>query len=423
MLASIYIIWYSIYEMFYIEILISAMKAIFTLLNILIFFILAIPLGIYFFYADFFLEQEISIQYYILWSILLLEFFSILSLVYIFYSEPIKELKFLIQKFYVWELKWKEVNIQKWYNKDINYIVTFFLKTLWTLRNIRDEFFHGKEIRWEVEIGKEIQWKMLSKKLIDIPSLNVVAKSKAAWEIGGDSYDIIQQWNNYYIYVWDATGHWVGAGFIMIMVNALISGFTKLFTSGSQILAHTNEILKPRVKANLLMSLLLIRWDEEGKKLFMTWAWHEYLMVYKHKKKKCFRIKSGGIALGMIKNIHNLIKEQEIKFEHHDILVLYSDGITEAINQPKKNGNEEKFLEDRLEEAINQAPNIQWEDYKSAKTVFNNITIELSKFMWYKHIQLDDITLTTVEYKSSDYDSEKDIPDEIPKELITEWKW
>jgi hypothetical protein len=56
----------------------------------------------------------------------------------------------------------------------------------------------------------------------------------------------------------------------MIMVNALISGFAKLFISGAQIIGYTNEILKPRVKANLLMSLLLIRWDEKKKNLFMT---------------------------------------------------------------------------------------------------------------------------------------------------------
>jgi serine phosphatase RsbU (regulator of sigma subunit) len=45
----------------------------------------------------------------------------------------------------------------------------------------------------------------------------------------------------------------------------------------------------------------------------------------------------------MIKDISKLLKEQEIKFEINDILVLYSDGITEAINQGKKDGNEQRF--------------------------------------------------------------------------------
>jgi hypothetical protein len=56
----------------------------------------------------------------------------------------------------------------------------------------------------------------------------------------------------------------------MIMVNTLIGAFSKIFISGAQIIANTNEILKPRVKANLLMSLLMVRWDEKNKKMFMT---------------------------------------------------------------------------------------------------------------------------------------------------------
>jgi hypothetical protein len=56
----------------------------------------------------------------------------------------------------------------------------------------------------------------------------------------------------------------------MMMVNALISGFTKNYTSGSQILIEVNRILKPRVKANLLMTMLLVRWNELEKRFFMT---------------------------------------------------------------------------------------------------------------------------------------------------------
>ncbi|MDQ7009749.1 MAG: PP2C family protein-serine/threonine phosphatase [Candidatus Gracilibacteria bacterium] len=393
------------------------------LFNILIFIVFASNIVLAYFFDTLFLEQEKITQLQVLSIILLIDVIIVLLLVKIFYNDPISELKYLIQKFYIGELKGKDINIKKSLNPNINYIVIFFGKTLDTLKNIKDEFLHGKEIKGEVSIGKEIQEKMLLKKDIKVPSLNIVAKSKPAGEIGGDSYDIIKQGENYYIYVGDATGHGVGAGFIMIMVNTLISAFAKIYTSGAQILANTNEVLKPRVKANLLMSLLLLRWNEDTKKIYMTGAGHEYLMIYKHKQKKCFRIKSGGVALGMIKNIHKLIKEQQVSFEPNDIIVLYSDGITEAINKPKRDGNEIMFGEDRLQEVIQNSPNISGKDYKSARTVFNNITIKLSQYMGYNPLQLDDITLATIEYKADDYNSEEDIPLEIPKDLITQWKW
>jgi serine phosphatase RsbU (regulator of sigma subunit) len=45
----------------------------------------------------------------------------------------------------------------------------------------------------------------------------------------------------------------------------------------------------------------------------------------------------------MTKNVHKILKEQEIKFEKNDIVVLYTDGITESLNRRQKDGNEVMF--------------------------------------------------------------------------------
>jgi hypothetical protein len=62
----------------------------------------------------------------------------------------------------------------------------------------------------------------------------------------------------------------VASGFVMMMVNALISAFSKLMINSALILAGANEILKPRIKSNMLMTLLMIRWDESTKKMYMS---------------------------------------------------------------------------------------------------------------------------------------------------------
>lgn len=399
------------------------MKWFYTLFQLIVLIILVSNPIMYFYYGNYFSTLDIITQLKILVFIIIIQFLIIIIIVNKFYHSPIVKLEYLIKSFYVWKLKDSKIEFKKTINPHLNYALNFFSRTLNTLKNIKDEFIHGKEIRSEVDLGKEIQWKMLTKKLIEIPELEVIVKSKPAWEIGWDSYDIIKESDNYYIYVWDATGHWVWAWFIMIMVNALISWFTKVYKSWANILSKTNEILKPRVKANLLMSLLLVRWDSKEKRLFMTGAGHEYLIIYKHKQGKTFRIKSGWVALWMIKDISKLLKEQEIKFEENDIIVLYSDWITEAINKSKKDWTEEMFLESRLEKSINNAPNVNNTDYKSARSVFNNITIDLSKFMWYKHVQLDDVTLAVIHYKWTDYEKNNDFPEKISNDFITEWNW
>lgn len=360
--------------------------------------------------------------YYLYW-VLFLEALVVIMLIQRLYIAPIKILNEHINDFITGKNKTEKIKIKTNYsNPNIKRVVKFFDVILNSLKNIKDEFLSGKSIKSEVQLATELQEKLLHKKLVKVPSLDIVAKSKPAWEIGWDSYDIIKQWDNFYIYVWDATWHWVWAGFVMVMVNALISWFSKVFKSGAHILAYTNEILKPRIKSNILMSLLMVRWNEKEKRLFMTWAWHEYLMIYKYSQKKCFMVKSWGLALWMTKNVHRILKEQEIKFEPNDIIVLYSDWITEAINQPTKDGSEIMYWEPRLVKTIEESPSIPWTDIKTAQSVFNNITIDFSRFWGYKNIQLDDITLVVAHYRW-DKVIEDDFDKEISDDFITEWKW
>lgn len=371
----------------------------------------------------FWFERDIIISTTEFSLLMLVNSFFVVWVINKFYEWPIGVLKKNIQLFVVWELKDDNIFFKESINPRLNYVGAFFGRALKTLRSIHDEFMHGKDIKSEVNLASELQWKLLKKKLLEVPSLNIVASSTPAWEVWGDSYDIIKQWDNYYIYVWDATGHGVGAGFVMVMVNALIAWFSKIYTSWADILSNTNDILKPRIKSNILMSMLLVRWNEEEKRVFMTWAWHEYLLIYKNKSQKCHMIKSGWLALWMTKNIHKLLKEREIQFEENDIIVLYSDGITESINRPRKDGLEEMFWENKLVQAIERAPNMKSKTHKSAISVFNNITIELSKHMWYKYAQLDDITLTVIHYKDRYYQRNDDFGTKIPEEFITEWTW
>lgn len=125
----------------------------------------------------------------------------------------------------------------------------------------------------------------------------------------------------------------------------------------------------------------------------------------------------------MAKNIHKILKEQEISFEQNDVIVLYSDGITEAINKPTKDGSESMFGENMLIRAIEDAPNIGIAQIKTARSIFKNISISLSKFMGYKHVQLDDITLATIQYISPEYNKDEDCSIETEDDFITEWKW
>jgi phosphoserine phosphatase RsbU/P len=140
----------------------------------------------------------------------------------------------------------------------------------------------------------------------------------------------------------------------MMVVNALISGFSKMVENSALILSKTNEILKPRVKSNMLMTLLMVRWNEDTRKLYMSGAGHEYLLVYKKAQNRVYALKSGGVALGMMRDISKLLKEVQISFEPGDCIILYTDGITEARNGPRE--SDMMFGIERLKSIIESAP-------------------------------------------------------------------
>lgn len=175
----------------------------------------------------------------------------------------------------------------------MNHVISFFSKSLQILKVFKQELRDGRKLRSEVEIASEIQKHVMEYGDTVIPSLEIALATVPASEVGGDSLDIIAgKDGNFYIYVGDVTGHGVPSGFVMMMVNALVSAFVSSEQSSARVLSETNRILKPRIKQNMMMTCVMLRWNETEKKLYYTGAGHEYLLVYKAGANKVFKIKS-----------------------------------------------------------------------------------------------------------------------------------
>jgi serine phosphatase RsbU (regulator of sigma subunit) len=336
-------------------------------------------------------------------------------IVYKAYVKPVQNLNRNISRFMTGIDDEIDLEPNSW-SQGMNNVISFFIKSLQILRVFKQELRDGRKLRSEVEIASEIQKNVLANEEIIVPSLEIAIASSPASEVGGDSLDIIRgKSDNYYMYVGDVTGHGVPSGFVMMMVNALVSAFVVSEVSSAKVLAETNRILKPRIKQNMMMSSVMLRWNEAEKALYYTGAGHEFILVYSKKDNKVFKIKSGWVALGMMRDASKLYKEQQIRFNIDDIIILYSDGITEARYMSDQNWL--LFGIDRIVEAIMKTAE------KTADNIFRQITIDLSAYMGYKHKQYDDITLFVARYKGGEGINITNIPDEINPKNITEWNW
>ncbi len=230
-----------------------------------------------------------------------------------------------------------QIQANSW-STGMNSVITFFIKSLQILKVFKQELRDGRKLRSEVDIASEIQAQTLNQDNTIVPGLTIAMATTPASAVGGDSLDIIAgRDNNHYIYIGDVTGHGVPSGFVMMMVNALISAFSISEFNGASILAKTNAILKPRIKQNMMMTAVMLRWDATAQKMYYTGAGHEFTLVYKLKENKIYKLKSGGVALGMVKDSSKILKEQRISFDPGDLIILYTDGISEARYRSEQN--------------------------------------------------------------------------------------
>lgn len=272
---------------------------------------------------------------------------------------------------------------------EIGVISHFFNKVTEGFGQVSIDLKDRDRMHGELSIAAELQREILPLKNPNLPGLQIVAKNKAATEVGGDSFDMITSKNKTYIYIGDVTGHGVAAGLIMTMVNSLIKVFGDVYDTTYDIVVNTNRYIKKHVKKSMFMTMVMFCWDSDKKKMTYVGAGHEHILLYKAASGECQGILSGGIALGMVPDNSKLVKEKQIDLEEGDFIVLYSDGIIEA-----KNEAGEMFGLERLKSVVRE-----YASQYSADGVSYHVAKDVSEYVK-NHVQEDDMTLIVMKRDS-----------------------
>jgi len=272
----------------------------------------------------------------------------------------------------------------------------FFNEMTLQIETIAKDINKAERLSGEIGLAAKIQTDVIPKSSVPVQGLETVARTKSAAEMGGDSFDIIPGNDQTFFYVGDVTGHGVPAGIIMMMVNILIRAFAPLYRKSDDILKKVNAILQPRIANNMFMTLVMLRWVHNDQKMYFTGCGHEYILHYDDSTGKCNVIKSGGIALGMIPDIEKLTAEKEIDFREGDAIVLYTDGITEAIGR-----NGEMYGLERIAAVVEK-----YGKRATADSIFENITEDFSDYVGRYAEQNDDITLIVIKNRGHLYKQE-----------------
>ena len=242
---------------------------------------------------------------------------------------------------------------------------------------------YKERIAKELEVAAKMQKQILPDKLPQIVGLDLAASVIPAAEIGGDCYDFIQvDPQTHLFYISDVTGHGVPSGIVVSIANALIYSYANT-SSLRDILINANRVLREKTAQNMFMTLLMLRYHE-GELNYVS-AGHPEMLHYHGIDKKVSVEKGGGIALGMVPDISKMLVESSVNFQIGDCIVLYSDGIPEALST-----HGEQYGLQRLKRALNDQGELN-----SAEAIKNSLLADVKQFMA-DATQMDDITIVVV---------------------------
>ncbi len=253
---------------------------------------------------------------------------------------------------------------------------------------LRDE---SMRLQAEVNIAKKIQTMVLPSveeiELVD--SLEIACMMIPADEVGGDYYDIIKIDDTVTIGIGDVTGHGLSSGIIMLMAQTVIRTLAEMKVHDPQTLMNVvNRVLYAnikRIKEDRNMTLALLTY-KDGR--FVVTGQHESVIVLrKTGAVEILDTMDLGFYVGLMPDISDKISQLEIVLEPGDLMVLYSDGITEAENVKKV-----QFGQDKICSTMQKYQNLP-----AAKIVSKSMK-ELFNYMGDSLIQ-DDISLVVIKQK------------------------
>lgn len=248
-----------------------------------------------------------------------------------------------------------------------------------------------EQLKNELQIAHKVQQSLLPHHFPDNLYFDISAMSESAKEVGGDYYDFYTlDKNNYAVVIGDVSGKGTSAVFHMAEMKGI---FQTLIPNGlypKEFLMQVNTAVSRCFEKNLFITLsyFLIRCYQH--KINFSRAGHCPLLYYKANEKKAVYIKEGGIGIGIVrdKSFIEHVHVSEIRFYSNDVMVLYTDGLTDA--RQKDTGKEYGY--ERLKQQLEMNVHL------TALEIKNNIIKDLRDFVQ-DAPTIDDLTLLVIKFK------------------------
>ncbi len=247
----------------------------------------------------------------------------------------------------------------------------------------------------EMELARKIQISLLPDlKQYRHPDFTIAADMLPADLVGGDFYDIaFDKSNKLWFAIGDVSGHGVTSGLIMMMAQTV---FTTILNNHNytpeEVVARINKILyknvNTRLKERHFMTFTALKYIGHGN--FLYAGAHLTMLLFRKSTGTVEFIRTTGVYLNFKEDISRATQNARFSLDAGDILVIYTDGLTEAENQQGKMLDLDGFV-NIVEKHIDETPVI----------MKDRIIADVTR--WCNNRLVDDMTLVIVKRKGDSY--------------------
>jgi sigma-B regulation protein RsbU (phosphoserine phosphatase) len=204
----------------------------------------------------------------------------------------------------------------------------------------------SERVHKELQIAGEIQQRLLPKEIVQIPHYEIAAVAQPCATVGGDFYDVISLGNSRYAFVMaDVTGKGVPAALLVSTLHASLRAYINTNTDLADLTAKLNSLVFQNSPTERFITFFIMILDCEAHTLTYVNAGHNFPYLFHPQTGEIHELQASGLPLGMIDNVK--YESGQMSLSRDDVLTLYTDGVTEAMDKVH-----EQYSEDRLKQTI-----------------------------------------------------------------------
>lgn len=200
----------------------------------------------------------------------------------------------------------------------------------------------------EIEIARKVQESLLPGSFPDLPGFEIKAFNKAARQIGGDYYDFVRMDSGHLIIVIaDVAGKGIPGALTMATLRSALRSLVTEGMSAHELTIRLNDFISADLKRDVFISLSLAILDFEKSTLSFVRAGHEPTLLFRQNASRPELLIPPGMALGLDRGslFKDSLEESIVNLYPGDLVVFYTDGLTEAMNEEGDEFTLERLLE------------------------------------------------------------------------------